>query len=107
MPISKKQLAPVVQSFKAKAETLRPDNGLQNAMGPQSWQIQVGRATQDFENYLSRIANRILGRLEKGDDAPPSAMNNRNRPMDTDDDKKELSKIGTKATRDISKILGV
>jgi hypothetical protein len=107
MPISKKQLAPVVQSFKAKAETLRPDNDLQNAMGPQSWGIQVGRATQDFENYLSRISNRILGRLEKGEYAPTSAMNNRNRPMDMDDDRKELSKIGGKATREISKILGV
>jgi hypothetical protein len=107
MPISKKQLAPVVQSFKAKAETLRPDNDLQNAMGPQSWGIQVGRATQDFENYLSRISNRILGRLEKGEYAPTSAMNNRKRPMDMDDDRKELSKIGGKATREISKILGV
>jgi hypothetical protein len=107
MPISKKQLAPVVQSFKAKAEMLRPDNDLQNAMGPQSWNIQVGRATQDFENYLSRIANRILGRLEKGEYAPTSAMNNRKRPMDGDDEKKELSKIGGKATREISKILGV
>ena len=107
MAISKKQLAPVVQSFKAKAETLRPDNDLQNAMGPQSWGIQVGRATQDFENYLSRISNRILGRLEKGEYAPTSAMNNRKRPMDMDDDRKELSKIGGKATREISKILGV
>ena len=107
MSISKKQLAPVVQSFKAKAEGLRPGNPLQNAMGPQSWKIQVGRATQDFENYLSRIANRILGRLEKGEYAPPSAMNNRNRPMDVDDENKERSKIGSKATREISKILGV
>ena len=107
MAISKKQLAPVVQSFKAKAETLRPDNDLQNAMGPQSWGIQVGRATQDFENYLSRISNRILGRLEKGEYAPTSAMNNRKRPMDMDDDRKELSKIGGKANREISKILGV
>lgn len=107
MPISKKQLAPVVKSFKAKAKTLRPDNDLQNAMGPQSWGIQVGRATQDFENYLSRISNRILGRLEKGEYAPPSAMHNSKRPMDMDDDRKELSKIGGKATREISKILGL
>lgn len=105
--ISKKQLIPVIQSFKVHASRLRPENDLQNAMGPQAWELQVGQATQDFENYLSRITKRILGRLEKGEYAPRSAMNNRNRPMDTDDEDRELSKVGSKATRDITKILGL
>jgi hypothetical protein len=105
--ISKKQLTPVVQSFKAHASRLRPEDGLQTAMGPQAWGLQVDQATQDFENYLSRITKRILGRLKNGEYAPRSAMNNRNRPMDVDDKNRELSKVGSKATRDISKILGV
>lgn len=105
--ISKKQLTPVIQSFKAHAMGLRPENDLQNAMGPQSWELQVNQATQDFENHLSRITKRIIGRLEQGEYAPRSAMNNRNRPMDVDDKNKELSKVGSKATRDISKILGL
>jgi hypothetical protein len=105
--ISKKQLTPVVQSFKTHASRLRPENKLQSAMGPQAWGLQVDQATQDFENYLSRITKRILGRLKNGEYAPRSAMNNRNRPMDVDDKNRELSKVGSKATRDISKILGV
>ena len=76
-------------------------------MGPQAWELQVGMAAQDFENYLTRIVNRILGRLKKAEYAPTSAMNFKKRALDVDADKKEISKVGSKATRNINKLLGV
>ncbi len=105
--ISRKQLIPVVQSFKDIARAKQPDNKLQQAMGPQSWNIQVDKAAVDFGNYLNKIVNRIMGRLESGNYAPQSAMKMGKRAMDVDDEKSELSGVGRKATNSISKILGL
>jgi len=105
MSIAKKQLRPVINSFKELARREKPENPLQNAMGPQAWDLQVGMATQDFENYLTRTVNRILGKLKKGQYAPRSAMNNRPRPFDVAADKKERAKVGTQAAGDIKKTL--
>jgi hypothetical protein len=105
--VSRKQMAPVISSFKAFAQREKPDNDLQAALGPVAWDIQVDQATQDFTNYFSRVVNRILGRLKKGQYAPKSSMNLGKRPLDKDEDKKELSSVGRKATNKISKILGV
>jgi hypothetical protein len=76
-------------------------------MGPDAWDIQVERATQDFENYLSRTVNRIIGGLVKGNYAPQSAMKLGKRALDRDEEIKDASKVKGKATRDIGKMLGV
>lgn len=63
-------------------DTVEPKSKAAKIMGPEAWDMQRDIATKDFENYLQRTANRIIGQLERGGYAPTSAMNPRRRPLD-------------------------